>query len=170
MITAPYPNIIAAIVAYLQQAMGGSLGVTAANQGVWAYYARATVDGVPYLVVQHGPEMYDDSQAGGADSADSTGAGELVQATGDVLVIVIAPTAELAELLAHEVVLKCRDSVAGDLPCADGQVEYMRPSGAASEQITDIGPAIPGVFRRQVTIRYKQEFYAPIGIPTTGAV
>ena len=33
-----------------------------------------------------------------------------------------------------------------------------------------IGPAIPGVFRRQVTIRYKQEFYAPIGTPTTGVV
>jgi hypothetical protein len=150
--------------------MGGSLGVTATNQGVWANYARTTVDGVPYVVVQHGPVVYDDSQAGGDQNWDDTGSGELVQATGDVLVIVIAPTAELAQSLAHQVVLLCRDSVAGGLPCADGQVEYMRPAGAVSEPMSDIGPAIPGVFRRQVTIRYKQQFYAPIGTPTTGAV
>ena len=165
--TTPYPNIIAAIVAYLQQAMMQDFQVSTANQGVWAYYARETVDGVPYAVVQHGPEMYDDSQAGGDQEPDGSGSGELVQATGAVLVIVIAPQADQAEVLADRIVLLCRDTVAGDFLCANGQIEYMRPASAVSDQMTETGPAVPGVFRRAVQITYKRQFYAPSGIPPT---
>jgi hypothetical protein len=167
MINQPAPNIVGAVVAYLRQAMMQSFQVSATNEGVWGYYARETIDGVPYAVVQHGPEQYSDSQAGGSDDYDGSGAGELVIAEGTVIVIVIAPQADLAELLAHRVVMLCRDSVAGDLPCADGELIYMRPMAAQSDPITDIGPAVPGTFRRFVQIKYKQQFYEPSGLPTT---
>lgn len=163
----PYPNIIGAIVAYLQQAMAQSFQISATNQGVWAYYARETTDNVPYAVVQHGPEQYLDSQAGGSEDYDGSGSGELVQADGVVVVIIIAPQADQAESLAHQVVMLCRDSVAGDLPCADGEVIYMRPAMAESERMVDTGPGIPAVFRRYVQIRYKQQFYEPSGLPST---
>ncbi len=161
------PNIIAAIVDYLQQAMGGMLQVSPTNPGVWAYYARETVDGVPYAVVQRGPEMYSYSQAGGDSFADGSGAGELVQAEGFVNVIFVAPTVEQVEELADTCVDVCHDSVAGDLPCANGQIEYMRPARADSEPMTDTGPAVPGTFRRSVQIQYKRQFYIPGGIPPT---
>jgi hypothetical protein len=165
MINAPYPNIIAAIADYLQHAMGGDFQVSSTNQGVWAYYARETVDGVPYAVVQHGLETYTDSQAGGDSFADGAGAGELVEAQGTVLVIIIAPQSDLAESLARKCVWLCRDSVAGDFPLVDAEITYMRPSRAMSDPMTDIGPAIPGVFRRTVEILYKQQFYEPSNLP-----
>lgn len=155
------PNIIAAIVAYLQQAMAQDLQVSPTNPGVWAYYARNTIDGVPYAVVQRGGERYTDSQAGGDEFPDGSGSGELVEAEGDVMVIFIAPTVDLVEELADRCVMICRDSVAGDLACSNGQTTYMRPSGAASDQITDSGPSVPGMFRRGVQIHYKRQFYAP---------
>ncbi len=161
------PNIITAIVTYLQAAMVSDLHVSPTNQGVWAYYARTTIDGVPYAVVQRGPEMYSDSQAGGDQWADGSGSGELVEATGIVIVIFIAPTVEQVEELADRCVNVCRDSVAGDLICSNGQTTYMRPARADSEPMSDIGPAVPGTFRRSVQIQYKRQFYAPGGIPPT---
>jgi hypothetical protein len=161
------PNIIAAIVNYLQAALVTALQVSPTNLGVWAYYARSTLPGVSYAVVQRGPEFYTYSQAGGDEFVDGSGSGELVQAEGDVNVIFIAPTVELVEELADLCVLVCNDSVAGDLQCANGRTTYMRPARADSEAMSDTGPGVPATFRRQVQIHYKRDFYLPSGIAPT---
>jgi hypothetical protein len=151
------PDIIASVVAYLQSALAGTLqvgGTTSGgsiNAGVFADYARDTIDGVPYIVVHDGPETYVFASDAGGCTVISDG---LLQ------IAVIAPTKELARSIAIQVNRLVVDTVV-DLFCADGTVIHLRPVRTDSVLMSDTGIAIPTAFKRVVTIEYRQQWSTP---------
>lgn len=145
-------DITAAIVAYLQQIMGGSLGVTPTNPAVWAEYAP-DVD-LPYCVVSEGdPETYSFQ----SDDLARSGFYTSVLANGHVYVSFVATSKQEVKSLARECVRKIADTVA-NLFCDDGTILELRPESAMTIPATETGPSTPTVFRRTVVVRYTQQF------------
>lgn len=146
------PDIISAVVAYLRGAMGGSLFVTATNQGVWSTYAPDVPVGQPYCIVRAGPETYqftsDDIEEGHSNS---------VIIDGFLHVAFVAPGEEMAWALSRQCVRVLNDTQA-EFHAADGRVIHLRPIQSDSVFLTDSGPSVSAVFKRVVTVEYKQQF------------
>lgn len=146
------PDIISAVIAYLQGAMGVSLFASSSNQGAWSTYAPDVPDGVPYCIVRAGPETYEFT------SNDlSTGHSNSVITDGILHVAFVAPGEEQVWALARQCVRVLNDTQA-EFNAADGNVEYLRPVRSDSVFLTDSGPAVPTVFKRVVTVEYRQQF------------
>lgn len=153
------PDIVAAVVAFLQSAMRGDLGVAANLPQVWADAAPSTNPdgsqvGYPYAVVAEGPETY------AYQSTDpATGHWLDCLATGMVRVAFYAATKANARYLGRQAVRLLSDSqellVAGD-----GTVITILPIRAESTAISTSGAGVPDVFLRIVTFQYVQEFGA----------
>lgn len=146
------PDIISAVVAYLRWAMGGSLFVTETNDGVWSTYATSVPVNQPYCVVRAGPETYefisDDLEGGHSNSVITDGV---------LHVGFVAPGEEQAWALGRQCVRVLNDTQA-EFHAADGRVIYLRPVRSDSVFLTDSGPSIPAVFKRVVTVEYRQQF------------
>ncbi len=146
------PDIVAAIVTYLQGAMQGSLGGSLTNPAVWADYA-GPLQPLPYAIVQDsGGETY-------AFQANdpATGFWTNVVSDGRVLVSFFAQTKAQARALGIECVRVLSDTVAL-LLCADGNILEMRAERADTVPQSETGPGTPTVFQRVVTIHYRQQF------------
>lgn len=147
------PDIVAAVVAFLQGAMRGDLGVTATSQQVWADAAPPGTP-YPYAVVTEGPETY------AYQSTDpQTGHWLDCLATGSIVVAFYAPTKAVARYLGRQAVRLLSDSHEL-LTAGDGNVIAMVPARAESQTISEPGAGIPDVFLRIVTFQYVQEFGA----------
>lgn len=149
--TTATPDILDAIVAFLNSAMGQQLqGVGV--QGVWADYAPDVTPGLPYAVVFDGPETYDFTSDDG-----STGHLTSCIADGTVLIAFIAPSKAQVRLLARTcvVIISSYDSY---ITTNDGTLLQLSPIRTDSIPLTDSGPAVPSVFKRAVTVEYKQQF------------
>jgi hypothetical protein len=150
-------DIIAAIVAYLQAVLASTLqvdGTTSTgsiNPGVFADYARDTIDGVPYIVVHDGPETYTFASDSGGCTVISDGVCQIA---------VIAPSKELARSIAIQVNRLVVDTVV-ELFCADGNVIHLRPIRTDSVPMSEIGPGVPITFKRVVTVEYRQQWSTP---------
>ncbi len=147
------PDIVAAIVTYLQGAMGGSLGGSPTNPAVWADYA-GPLQPLPYAVVQDsGGESYMFQ----SNDAQATGYWTHVVSDGLILVNFYAQTKAQARALGIQCVRVLSDTVA-TLVCADGVLLELRASRADTVPQSDTGPGTPTVFQRVVTLHYRQQF------------
>lgn len=149
----PAVDIVAAVVAYLQGTMVGSLGATATSPQVWSDYAP---DGVPYpyAVATEGPEAYS------YQSTDpETGHRVDCLADGTIQVAFYATSKAQARALGREAVLKLSDSQA-QLVASDGAVLSIFPLRAESAVLGAEATSAPAAFVRIVTFQYKQEFGA----------
>lgn len=148
----PSPSITAAVIAYLQQAMAGSLGVTPTNVGVWRGYSPDVP--LPYAVVSLGGEETYEFQSNDPSLA---GYWTSVVANGFVFASFVATSETQVLALARECVRKCCDSIATPL-CSDGTTLELRPMSSRDEPLTDTAPGSPAAFRRTVIMHYKQQF------------
>ena len=147
------PDIVSAVVAFLQGAMRGDLGVAADMPQVWADAAPpGTV--YPYAVVFEGSETY------AYQSTDpETGHWLDCLATGSIVVSFYAATKANARYLGRQAVRLLSDSQEF-LSAGDGRVIHMAPVNAVSNAISTTGVGVPDVFLRIVTFQYVQEFGA----------
>ena len=148
----PSPSITAAVIAYLQNAMAGSLGVTATNPAVWRSYSPDVA--LPYAIVSLGSEESYEFQSNDPELA---GYWTSVIANGFVFASFVATSETQVLSLARECVRKCCDSVA-TLTCSDGTTLELRPMSSRDEPLTDTAPGSPTAFRRTVIMHYKQQF------------
>ncbi len=148
----PAPSLLAAIIAYLQQAMSGSLNVSAANPAVWRSYSPDVP--YPYAVVSLGGDESYDFQSNDPEQA---GYYTTVIANGLATVSFVATTEAQTLALARECVRHCADTVAS-LIAADGDTLELRPQSSHDNPFSDSGVESPQVFRRTVVIRYTQQF------------
>ena len=153
------PDIIAAVVAFLQGAMRGDLGVTATTPQVWADAAPSenpdgTPLGYPYAIITEGPESY------AYQSTDpKTGHWLDCLATGTLTVAFYASTKANARYLGRQAVRILSDSYELLTP-GDGRCITIFPLNAMSTAISSTGAGVPDVFLRIVTFQYVQEFGA----------
>lgn len=153
----PPPDIFAAIVAYLQGAMGGSLASSTGYPQVYDSYLPATnPDGsptaYPYAVVAEGAETYT------AQSEDpATGHYLSYLAAGTATVAFYAETLTQARALRREAVRKLSDSVA-TLVAADGRSITFYVPQSTPIPTSDSGVGKPTFFIRTVTVAYMQQF------------
>jgi hypothetical protein len=152
------PDILAAVVAYLQQVMGLSLASSTGFRQVYADFApEQNGDGSPvsqpYAVVSDGPESYQ------IVSSSTTTAGYQVDVIADgTLSVAFYATSKLAaRALGIQAVRALSDTVEM-LAAADGRVLTILPVAAQSVPIMTAGVAQPTAFARIVTFNYKQEF------------
>ena len=143
-------DIIAAIVAYLAEAMSAQLSA------VYADYVPGQPAGSAYAVVHEGPETF--TEAGAQDG--SNGPIKEVIPTGTVFVEFIAPTKLQTRQLVRSCVGILIDS-AITLEPADGPVLALWPVRAESVRMTDVGAGTPTEFKRVLTVGYTQEFFSP---------
>lgn len=156
-IPGPPPDIIGAIVAYLQGAMGQSLLSANGSPQVYTDFAPQTnPDGSPvsqpYAVVTEGPETYE-------AQSDDPGTGFYLSniAAGTAMVSFVATTKAQARALARAGVRLMSDPRA-ELSAADGRVLTLLPLRAETVPITAAGVQQPTAFARVVTVNYKQQF------------
>lgn len=146
------PDIVAAAIAYIQQSMSGSLGVTPTNPAVWEKYSPGI--SLPYCVVTRGPdETYkymsnDPALAGYYDSYTTDGI---------LFVSFVATTDAQLQSLVRQCLAMLVDTKATLIP-VDGPVLYLRPESSHDIPMTDVGPGSPTQFKRTMVVRYAQEF------------
>lgn len=153
-------DIIAAIAAYLQQAMAASLAsATGAAQVYGDYAPEVNPDGSPvappYAVVTDGPETY-------TFEAQDPATGHWLHgfADGTAQVIFYAASFAAARALARQAASVLSDS---QIDVATGDVlATLTLFGARSDPVLPAQPGIgqPTMYARAVTFQYKQEFGA----------
>lgn len=149
----PAPDIVAAVAAYLQGTMGGSLGATATSPQVWTDYAPPGAP-YPYAIVTEGPESYR------YQSTDpETGHWLDCLADGSLQVAIYATSKASARSLGREAVRKLSDSQAA-LSAQDGTITTILPVRAESAVLGVEGTDQPAAFLRIITFQYQQEFGA----------
>lgn len=151
------PDIVAAVVSFLQEAMGQSLASSTGYAQAYSDYApQANPDGStvsqPYAVVVEGPETY-------SAQADNPATGYYLSniAVGAVDVAFYATTKAQARALGRASVRLLSDTQV-QLFAQDGRVITVLPVRAISTSIQAEGVAQPTVFLRVVTFQYAQQF------------
>lgn len=144
-------SLNAAVIAYLQAAMGRALGVSPGNPAVWSEYSPDVP--LPYAIVE-----MDEAETYDYQSNDpATGVWDTVVSDGTFGVTFVATSKQQAKALALQCLRVLVDTVA-DLSSAEGRVVHLRPLRGVPVPITDTGPSTPTVFARRIVVRYRQQF------------
>jgi hypothetical protein len=145
MATQIYQDIIAAVAAFLNDAMAGPLDVTDASpEKAFTDYAHQVA--LPYAIVHDGPESY-------AYQSDDS-----FIADGALQVSLHAASKSAARRLGRECIRVMSDPNATLPHFLDGTCLEMRPGGSQSVPHTETGPDQPAEFIRVVMWHYRAQY------------
>lgn len=147
-------DIVECTIAYISQAMATVLDVSPTNPAVYSDFAPDQPK--PYAVVLDANEFYEFT----SNDVEEEGPACSVVVTGVLHIVFVTEGVNgkvQARFLARQCARLCNDIVV-TLEPEDAALLEFRPTGSQSIPVTDSGVAAPTVFKRVVSINYKQQY------------